>query len=73
MSYGFMVRAGKQGKEMESNYCGRRGGVGEAYDTTNPALYYRPFIYGAPPRFQIWGRILGLSKIIRWGKLLIRK
>ncbi|MBU0671703.1 MAG: hypothetical protein KJ732_01600 [Candidatus Margulisbacteria bacterium] len=50
---------------MASGYCGQRGGAEEAYDSVS---YYRPFVYGTPPRLERWGRRFGLVMIWRFSR-----
>ncbi|MFH1684607.1 MAG: hypothetical protein ABIA67_06980 [Candidatus Margulisiibacteriota bacterium] len=37
-------------------YFSGQGRVEEAYDASSQEIFYRPFVYGAPPRTQMWGR-----------------
>jgi hypothetical protein len=60
-----MVRADQATvAKVERGYCIRRGGIEEAYDTGDVTAYYRPFVYGASTKHQIWGRRFILGKIL---------
>lgn len=42
--------------DFRRGYCSGQGRVEDAYDTTGSEIYYRPFVYGTPPRFETWGK-----------------